>query len=154
VPADLPEIVADKRAVKQILLNLLSNAIKFTDRGGKVVASAKVELGHIVLTVEDTGIGISDSDLPQIGTPFFQARSAYDRRHDGTGLGLSIVRGLVALHGGRFDIVSILGKGTKVTVTLPANCELPARLRKPEETRPARVNQLQPRTEGQVRKSA
>jgi cell cycle sensor histidine kinase DivJ len=154
MPADLPEIVADKRAVKQILLNLLSNAIKFTDRGGKVVASAKVELGHIVLTVEDTGIGISDSDLPQIGTPFFQARSAYDRRHDGTGLGLSIVRGLVALHGGRFDIASILGKGTKVTVILPANCELPARLRKLEETRPARVNQLQLRTEGQVRKSA
>lgn len=154
VPADLPEIVADKRAVKQILLNLLSNAIKFTDRGGAVVASAKVELDRMVLTVEDNGIGISDSDLPQIGTPFFQARSAYDRRHDGTGLGLSIVRGLVALHGGRLDIASTLGKGTCVTVTLPANCERLARTEKPEQTRVARVSQLQPRPERQVRKSA
>ena len=58
----------------------------------------------IVITVEDTGVGISADDLPQIGRPFFQARGAYDRRHDGTGLGLSIVQGLVALHGGDVDI--------------------------------------------------
>jgi len=55
--------------------------------------------------------------------PFFQARAAYDRRHDGTGLGLSIVHGLVTLHGGHMDIASRLGEGTRVTVRLPIDCE-------------------------------
>ena len=70
------------------------------------------------VTVEDTGVGIGEDDLPRLGDPFFQARS-YDRRHDGTGLGLSIVKGLVALHGGDIDIASRLGEGTSVTVRLP-----------------------------------
>jgi len=79
-----------------------------------------------VITVEDTGIGISDDDLPRIGRPFFQARAAYDRRHDGTGLGLSIVQGLVTLHGGDLNIASRLGEGTRVTVRLPINGEGPS----------------------------
>jgi cell cycle sensor histidine kinase DivJ len=123
VPDDLPEIVADKRALKQVLLNLLSNAVKFTDRGGQVTVSARVELGRMTLVVEDNGIGIGDGDLPRIGHPFFQAGSAYDRRHDGTGLGLSIVKGLVALHGGEVEIESALGKGTRIAVVLPVNCD-------------------------------
>ncbi len=69
----------------------------------------------IVVAVEDTGVGISADDLPRVGRPFFQARGAYDRRHDGTGLGLSIVQGLVALHGGEVKIASRLGEGTRVT---------------------------------------
>ena len=60
----------------------------------------------VVIAVEDTGVGIGADDLPRIGEPFFQARGAYDRRHDGTGLGLSIVKGLVALHGGELDIAA------------------------------------------------
>jgi cell cycle sensor histidine kinase DivJ len=110
---DLPEIVADKRAVAQILINLLSNAIKFTNRGGKVVGRA------MVLTVEDSGVGIGEADLARVGDPFFQARSPYSRGHDGTGLGLSIVKGLVDLHGGRVDITSRLGEGTRVAISLP-----------------------------------
>jgi cell cycle sensor histidine kinase DivJ len=77
----------------------------------------------LVLAVEDTGVGISAEDLPQVGRPFFQARAAYDRRHDGTGLGLSIVQGLVMLHGGHVDIHSRLGEGTRVTIRLPLDCE-------------------------------
>jgi cell cycle sensor histidine kinase DivJ len=123
VAPDLPDIVADKRAFKQVLLNLLANAVKFTDRGGHVALRARAEEGHIVLVVEDDGIGIGESDLAHVGNPFFQARSAYDRRHDGTGLGLSIVKGLVALHGGDLQIASVLGKGTRVTVRLPVDCE-------------------------------
>jgi len=123
LPADLPEIIADKRAFKQILLNLVSNAVKFTDRGGRVTVAANVELANLTVVVDDTGVGISDDDLPQVGRPFFQARGAYDRRHDGTGLGLSIVRGLVDLHGGDFNITSRLGEGTRVTVRMPLNCE-------------------------------
>jgi cell cycle sensor histidine kinase DivJ len=123
VPADLPEIVADKRACKQILLNLLSNAIKFTDRGGRVKIAAAVEGAAIAIAVEDNGIGIGEDDLPRIGKPFYQARGSYDRRHDGTGLGLSIVKGLVALHGGEVAIRSRVGEGTRITVRLPLDCE-------------------------------
>jgi cell cycle sensor histidine kinase DivJ len=123
LPAGLSEITADKRAFKQILLNLISNAIKFTDRGGRVVVTAAVEGADILVTVEDTGVGIAADDLAQIGRPFFQARAAYDRRHDGTGLGLSIVRGLVELHGGELSIASRLGEGTRVTARMPLNCE-------------------------------
>jgi cell cycle sensor histidine kinase DivJ len=123
VQGDLPEIVADKRAVKQILINLLSNAIKFTDRGGKVHVSAVADGTNLMLAVEDNGIGIGEDDLPRIGKPFFQARGSYDRRHDGTGLGLSIVKGLVALHGGDLAIRSRVGEGTRITVCMPIDCE-------------------------------
>src|SRR4051812_4922683 len=123
LPDSLPEIVADKRSFKQVLLNLISNAVKFTDRGGRVTVSATAEISEIVVTVEDTGVGISAEDLPRIGRPFFQARGTYDRRHDGTGLGLSISRGLVDLHGGAFEVSSEVGKGTRFTVRLPWNCE-------------------------------
>ena len=123
VPADLPDLVADKRALKQILINLISNAIKFTDRGGRITVSAALEGAGVVLAVEDNGIGIGEEDLPRIGKPFFQARGSYDRRHDGTGLGLSIVKGLVALHGGEVAIRSRVGEGTRITVRLPLDCE-------------------------------
>jgi cell cycle sensor histidine kinase DivJ len=123
LPKNIPDIVADKRALQQIMLNLMSNAIKFTRRDGKVVVSAVTEGGCIAVTVQDTGVGIDAEDLPRIGEPFFQARSSYDRRHDGTGLGLSIVRGLLALHGGEMQIASRLGEGTVVTIRLPLDCE-------------------------------
>ena len=109
--ADLPEIVADKRAFKQILINLLSNAVKFTNQGGRVTVTAAVDATVLCVAVEDTGVGISARDLPHVGNPFFQARTAYDRKHDGTGLGLSIVKGLVMLHGGHVDISSRAGRG-------------------------------------------
>jgi len=123
IAPDLPEIVADKRALKQILINLLSNAVKFTDRGGKVVLTAAGEDAHLVLSVEDSGIGIGEEDLPRLGDPFFQARGSYDRPYDGTGLGLSVVKGLVGLHGGDIEIRSRLGEGTRVVVRLPVDCE-------------------------------
>jgi cell cycle sensor histidine kinase DivJ len=119
----LPEIIADKRALNQILLNLLSNAIRFTDRGGKVTIGARAEAGGITFVVEDNGVGINDEDLARVGEPYFQASATYDRRHGGTGLGLSIVKGLVRLHGGEIDIRSRLGAGTRVSVRLPLDCE-------------------------------
>jgi cell cycle sensor histidine kinase DivJ len=137
LPPDLPEIVADKRAFRQILINLLSNAVKFTDRGGRVTVMAAAEAGGLLLTVEDTGVGISTEDLPRVGQPFFQARAAYDRRHDGTGLGFSIVQGLVALHGGRVELASRLGEGTRVTVRLPLDCETARPVRKPAPSKVA-----------------
>jgi two-component system, cell cycle sensor histidine kinase DivJ len=123
VAADLPDIVADKRALNQILINLLSNAVKFTEHGGKITIAARAEGAAMLITVEDTGVGVGADNPPRLGNPFFQARASYDRRHDGTGLGLSIVKGLVALHGGDVEIESRLGQGTRVTVRLPIDCE-------------------------------
>jgi cell cycle sensor histidine kinase DivJ len=120
---DLPEMVADKRALNQILLNLLSNAIRFTDRGGKVTIGARAEAASVTFAVEDNGVGISEEDLARVGEPYFQAGAAYDRRYGGTGLGLSIVKGLVQLHGGEISIRSRVGEGTRVTVRLPLDCE-------------------------------
>jgi cell cycle sensor histidine kinase DivJ len=130
--ASLPDVVADKRAFKQIMLNLLSNAIKFSNRGGQITVVSRVEGARFMVSVEDNGIGIASSDLPRIGNPFFQARSAYDRRHDGTGLGLSIVKGLLDLHGGELRVSSELGKGTSISIYLPLDCETVTVLRKPE----------------------
>ncbi len=123
VADDLPEMIADKRALNQILLNLLSNAIRFTDRGGAVTISVRAEATYVTFVVEDNGVGISDADLARVGEPYFQAGSSYDRRHGGTGLGLSIVKGLVQLHGGEIAIRSRVGEGTRVTVRLPLDCE-------------------------------
>ncbi|MGE3247474.1 MAG: PAS domain-containing sensor histidine kinase [Beijerinckiaceae bacterium] len=116
------EIVADKRALKQIVINLLSNAIKFTPEGGKVTIGIRPEGNSAILWVRDTGIGIFESELQRVGDPFFQAADNYNRTHEGTGLGLSVVRGLVGLHGGAIRIESAPGAGTCVTVKLPMDC--------------------------------
>jgi cell cycle sensor histidine kinase DivJ len=81
------------------------------------------QAAHVVITVQDTGVGIGAEDLSRVGEPFFQARSSYNRRHDGTGLGVSIVKGLLALHGGWMDIESRVDEGTRVVVHLPFDCE-------------------------------
>jgi cell cycle sensor histidine kinase DivJ len=124
VAGELPDMIADKRALNQILINLLSNAIRFTDRGGKVIVSARADAATMTFTVEDTGVGISDEDLARVGEPYFRAGASYDRRHGGTGLGLSIVKGLVRLQGGDVVIRSRLGEGTRVMVHLPLDCEV------------------------------
>jgi cell cycle sensor histidine kinase DivJ len=123
VAGDLPEVNADPRAMRQVLINLVSNAIKFTENGGKVDVVARNRGGEIELVVSDTGVGIPEADLQHLGDPFFQGRSTYDRTYEGTGLGLSVVMGLVKLHGGTVEIESRLRKGTKVTVRLPLDCQ-------------------------------
>jgi len=127
----VPDIVADKRAVKRILINLIANAIKFSDRGGTVTVAARKDGQHILLTVEDTGIGIAPDDVARIGDPFFQVRGTYSRRHDGTGLGLSIVKGLAKLHGGELEVRSRPGEGTLIMVRLPLDCERAGFSRRP-----------------------
>jgi cell cycle sensor histidine kinase DivJ len=121
-PGEIPEIMGDKQACKQIVINLLSNAIKFTPPGGRVTIGVQPEGNSLAIRVTDTGIGINAQDLTQIGDPFFQASASYNRAYDGTGLGLSIVRGLVALHGGTIAIESEPGKGTCVYLRLPRDC--------------------------------
>ncbi len=122
----IDDLVADKRACKQVVLNLLSNALKFTPAGGKVRVRVMPEGNLLALTVTDTGIGIAANDLSRLGDPFFQASAAHDRAYEGTGLGLSVVRGLVGLHGGAITVESAPKKGTSVTVRLPLDCRAPA----------------------------
>jgi cell cycle sensor histidine kinase DivJ len=119
IAPDLPDIVADRRALKQIMLNLMSNAVKFTPAGGEVAVTAVRDREHVEITVTDDGCGIAESDLGQLGAPFFQARQNYDRQHEGTGLGLSVVRGLLGLMGGSMLIESAPGAGTRVAIRLP-----------------------------------
>ncbi len=118
-PDDLPVMIGDPRAFKQIVLNLVSNAVKFTEHGGTVTVSAGVESARLLVRIADTGVGIAADDLKRIGDPFFQAGKTYQRRHEGTGLGLSIVKSLVALHGGDMTVQSKVDEGTTVTVALP-----------------------------------
>jgi cell cycle sensor histidine kinase DivJ len=115
----IPELPADKRACKQMLLNVISNAIKFTDPGGWVRVSAKAVGRGVLLSVSDNGIGIAEADLPKLGKPFVQANNSYDRSYDGAGLGLSVVKGLTKLHGGKLELTSTLGSGTTVSIILP-----------------------------------
>ena len=121
-PANLDELVADRRACKQILINLLSNAVKFTKEGGRVIIGARPDGNSLRIYVSDNGIGIQARDLPRLGDPFFQAAASYDRSYEGTGLGLSVVRGLVGLHGGDIKIESAPSVGTCVTIRLPLDC--------------------------------
>lgn len=130
---DLPAIVADERAIRQIMINLLSNAIKFSENGQSVHVDAFRRARSVVIRVTDRGIGISREHIKDIGKPFFQADSQYDRRYEGTGLGLSVVKGLVGLHGGTVRIESERGQGTTVTLTLPILGPMPRQVAGDEE---------------------
>jgi cell cycle sensor histidine kinase DivJ len=119
VAPGIPELPADKRACKQMLINVISNAIKFTDPGGWVRVSARRVEGTVEFSVADNGIGIAEADLPKLGNPFVQANNSYDRSYEGAGLGLSVVKGLARLHGGYLELTSKLGEGTIATIVLP-----------------------------------
>jgi two-component system cell cycle sensor histidine kinase PleC len=116
---DLPEIEADHRAVKQMLLNLLSNAIKFTDTGAVMVYARGTSFG-LELRVVDTGCGIAREDLSRLARPFEQVETDLTRSSSGgTGLGLALTKSLAEMHGGRLVIESELGRGTMVAIHLP-----------------------------------
>jgi two-component system cell cycle sensor histidine kinase PleC len=114
-------ITADKEALRQVLANLVSNAIKFTPERGAVTVRATSDRKGVLVTVEDTGIGIPAAALEKLGRPFEQVQSPLTRNHKGSGLGLAIARSLVALHGGEMRIRSREGAGTTVTVFFPFN---------------------------------
>lgn len=115
---ELPEIEADHRAVKQMLLNLLSNAVKFTDQGAVMVHARASDWG-IEIRVVDTGRGIPPEALPRLARPFEQVETELIRNTSGTGLGLALTKSLVEMHGGRLEIESQLGRGTMVAIHLP-----------------------------------
>jgi two-component system sensor histidine kinase/response regulator len=110
---------ADTERVQQILFHLLSNAIKFTPPGGHVILRAWREQHEVVFQVEDTGIGISEENLPLLFERFEQLEKFLQRTHGGTGLGLALTKQLIDLHQGRIEVESILEKGSLFTVWLP-----------------------------------
>jgi len=112
-------VVADRRAIKQIIVNLLSNAVKFTPDGGKVTVRSRLVEDSIVLMIADTGIGIAPQSLQRLGRPFEQVESQLTKTYHGSGLGLAIARSLTNLHGGSMRLRSKLGTGTVVRVSLP-----------------------------------
>jgi two-component system cell cycle sensor histidine kinase PleC len=117
----LPLVWGDERAIKQMMLNLLSNAVKFTQDGGAVTAFAGADDGGLYFGVSDTGIGIATEDQQKVFDSFGQGKHDVAIADKGTGLGLAIVKGLAEAHGGHVTLESEVGKGTRVTVHLPAS---------------------------------
>ncbi len=125
VVSNIPEddslsIVADRRAIMQMVLNLLSNAVKFTEPGGEVrIDYARNGDEGVSFCISDTGIGIPPSKIKYVCRPFEQAANHFTRNHEGSGLGLAITKDLAELHGGSISLESAVGVGTKVTISLP-----------------------------------
>jgi signal transduction histidine kinase len=116
---------SDATRLRQILVNLLSNAIKFTPSGGAVRIAARREPAHIAIAVSDTGIGIAEADMAIALTPFGQVDSTLARKYDGAGIGLPLAKRFAEALGGSLDIVSVVGRGTTVTVRLPCGADAP-----------------------------
>jgi len=120
VDETLPPLLADPLRLKQILINLLGNAVKFTPEAGRVrIAATAATADAVLITVEDTGIGMSPQEVETALRPFGQVDSGFNKRHEGTGLGLPIAYALAKLHGGDLRIASEKGNGTRIAVTLP-----------------------------------
>jgi PAS domain S-box-containing protein len=116
----VPDLLGEERAFKQVLGNLLSNALKFTPRHGHVTITATRDAdAGLLIAVSDTGKGIDPKLLPQLGKPFAQGESSLSRRYGGVGLGLAISRRLMHMHGGRLEITSAPGAGTRVIMIFP-----------------------------------
>lgn len=112
---ELAVINGDKNRIRQVFINIIDNALKYTDSGGKVEIDVVFTENEVSIIVSDTGIGISESDLPRIKTKFYKANT--NRR--GSGIGLAVADEIIQLHNGTLDIKSEHGKGTVVNITLP-----------------------------------
>jgi len=116
---EVPPVDADENRVQQILHNLVSNAIKFTHTGTVEISATVTDDNQLLIIVSDTGIGIPSDKIEMVFNPFEQADSSISREYGGTGLGLSITKQLIELHGGDIRIESTVGKGTRISFTLP-----------------------------------
>ena len=120
LPDDLPQVYCDRTRIKQVILNLVSNAARFTEKGG-IEVEVSCQDQHVVVSVADTGPGISPEDIERIFEPFYQGSDRLWRDKGGSGLGLSISKRFVELHGGRMWLESTLGVGTSFVFTLPVS---------------------------------
>ncbi len=118
-PVDGLKLHADPRVFKQMALNLLSNALKFTDDGGQVTLHASRTTNGLQISVQDTGIGMDETELTLVTKPFAQLANVHTRSQNGTGLGLTIVKSMIELHGGELEITSMPGQGTIASLIFP-----------------------------------
>jgi len=113
----LPLVMADKDRLMQVFVNILDNAVKFTEDAGEIIIEAAEDVKDgISVSITDTGIGIPESEVARLGERFYRVDKTRSRDLGGTGLGLSIVKHLMIAHGGRLEIASLLGRGTKVSL--------------------------------------
>jgi two-component system sensor histidine kinase/response regulator len=131
VPTPKDRFQADPRRLRQILFNLLGNAIKFTPAGGQVTLRGWREQNRAVFQIEDTGIGISQEQIPLMFQKFQQLEKTYQRTYEGTGLGLALTQQLVELHGGTIEVESTVGKGSIFTVCVPIQSVVPGGTKSP-----------------------
>jgi two-component system phosphate regulon sensor histidine kinase PhoR len=120
VQEDVPVINVDPFKIEQMFINLIDNAIKYTEKGG-ITLSIHQAPSAVTVVLQDTGIGIPTEHLQRIFERFYVVDKSRSKKLGGTGLGLSIVKHIVLLHGGKIEVDSAAGKGTKITVTLPVN---------------------------------
>lgn len=121
-PDSLPDIVADRERIEQVVVNILSNAVKYTPAGGHVrLAACMVGTNRVRITVEDDGVGIPAADVPRLFERFYRVDKARSRAAGGTGLGLAIAKEIVEQHEGKIALASEYGKGTTVTIVLPTD---------------------------------
>ncbi|MCU0520158.1 MAG: ATP-binding protein [Anaerolineae bacterium] len=118
VDGDLPQVSVDQDRMAQIFGNLLTNAIRHTPEGGSIILRARQGRGRVVFSVEDTGTGIAEADLPYVFERFYRGDPARQQNADESGLGLAIVKSLVEAHGGTVAIASAPGSGTTFTIDL------------------------------------
>jgi two-component system phosphate regulon sensor histidine kinase PhoR len=116
----LPPITGDAFLVEQMLVNLIDNALKYTERGSVTVTAGPDDAGDVRIEVADTGIGIPEESLPRIFERFYVVDTSRSRKLGGTGLGLAIVKHIVASHAGAMSVKSVVGQGTRFTITLPS----------------------------------
>jgi len=118
LPPDLPEIYCDRTRIRQVIVNLLSNAARYTEQGG-IRVQVKPEAQNVIISVGDTGSGITPEDAQRIFEPFYQGQQARRSNTSGSGLGLSISKQFVELHGGEMHLESTLGVGSTFYFRLP-----------------------------------
>jgi len=117
---DLPPVRADRNALIQALQNLIANSIKYSGESRWLRISAANDGGHVRVSIEDHGLGISKGDVRNVFEPFFRTKDVVEAQIHGNGLGLSIVKQIVEAHGGRVRAESIKGKGSKFTIEIPS----------------------------------
>jgi two-component system phosphate regulon sensor histidine kinase PhoR len=132
VPEGLPDVLADRGRIEQVLLNLVHNAIKFTPSGGAITVDAAITGDRLIVSVRDTGIGIAPAELPRVFERFY--KSDRSRRSDGTGLGLAIAKHIVQAHHGAISVESSPGQGATFSFSLPLATASRTNPRPPEDS--------------------
>ena len=131
-PQNLPAITGDKERLQQVLLNVLSNAMKYTDTGGKITLQARAEDRGISVCVSDTGIGISQEELPHLFERFYRSEKAKNSKSEGMGIGLVLAKEMIDAHGGKIEIESIPERGTCVRMFFPYESKIKNEINKTE----------------------